>query len=127
MAAANQSFEQGSALTRRTNDFVSRAIGCQPILVGLEALPTDVRREPVADQHQALLGRADTPTRAWPARLFPTRIAGPIPVAIGACIDRMMQQVLQSFTARTMPFQLTSVGTAVRPHRQANLVMDQIT
>src|SRR5262249_4722101 len=116
-ATADQSFQQGSAFTRSPNNLVSRTVDCQPLLIRLVALPGDVGRETITEQYQTLVVGTNASPRARPARLFATRITGPIAVAIGAGVERVVQQILQGLAAGTMPFQLAPMGTTMRTHR----------
>jgi hypothetical protein len=47
--------------------------------------------------------------------------------AVIASVNRMTQQILQSNSVGTVPFELVPVRTGVRPDRHANSMLDQIT
>src|SRR5690349_7076763 len=99
----------------------------QALLIGLEAVPTDVGRQLVADQHQAVLGTADTPAGAGTSRLLTTGVRGPIAVAVGPRVDRVVQQVQQGPARGPMPLQSSPVGSVVRTYWDLNPVMHQVT
>ena len=62
--------QQCRSLARSARRVRQVAVGRQSLLVGLEALPGDVGRQAVADQHQAFLGAADQPACARPSGLL---------------------------------------------------------
>src|SRR6516162_2745600 len=92
---AQQSTQKGRSLTRGAQRLVTCPVVRQALLVGLEALPAAVGRQLVADQHQAVLGTADASACTGAPRLLTTGVRGPIAVAVGPRVDRVVQQVLQ--------------------------------
>src|SRR5262249_59544797 len=87
--------QQGRSLTRGAQRLVTCPVVRQALLVGLEALPADVGRQLVADQHQAVLGTTDASACTGTPRLLTTGVRGPIAVAVGPRVERVVQQVLQ--------------------------------
>ena len=81
-------------------------LAVEPLLVGLEPVPGDVRRQPVADQHQALLRPADQLAGGRPPRLLPPRVDRPVAEPVGPGVARVVQQVLQRRPVRPPPLQL---------------------
>src|SRR6516165_12776830 len=90
-----QSTQKGRSLARGAQRLVTCPVVRQALLVGLEALPADVGRQLVADQHQAVLGTADASAGTGTPRLLTTGVRGPIAVAVGPRVAREVQQVLQ--------------------------------
>src|SRR5207244_8287509 len=55
------------------------------------------------------------------------RVERAVSMAVVAGVDWVMQQILQRLPTRTVPLQLPPVGPEVRPNRQADAVMHEVT
>src|SRR5262249_54960200 len=94
--------------------------------IRLVSLPGDVRGKSIADQYLPLLPRHQPATRGWASGNLTPRVRGPPAVTVGARVDRVVQHEGQRHSVGAAPFQPTTVGTEVRPDRQADLVASQI-
>src|SRR5438105_2047614 len=102
-------------------------VGLQACLIGPEALRRDVRRTAPLQQHRAVLWLVDGPPGAAAAGDLPPRVDGPVPVAVVASVDGVMQHILQRLAVGAVPLQLSAVRAKVRPHRQADAVPHEVT
>src|SRR3954453_18745539 len=76
--APEQPGEQRGPLPRRARPVLPGPVGLEPLLIGPEPVPGDVRRQSVADQHQAILGPADRLPGGRTARALAARVDGPM-------------------------------------------------
>src|SRR5262249_21365021 len=81
-----------------------RSVLLEAFLIGEVAIPGDICRQPVAQQHPDLLGRQEPlpPFRAPGRRIlraFPVQS-----VSVGPCIDRVMQHAHEERDRRQPPF-----------------------
>jgi hypothetical protein len=88
--------------------------------------PRDGGREPVADQHQALLRPAIPPACTRPARDLPPRTGGAMAEPIRPGVGRVVQQVLERHPVGPPPFQVPPVRPGVGPNGDEDWVRDQV-
>jgi hypothetical protein len=81
----------------------------------------------IADQHGALLRGADQPAGAGPAGDFSARVGGPMPVAIGPGIGRVVEQILERLAIGPSPFEAITSTFSVGAYRHKDTVMDEIS
>ena len=117
---------KAAAVPDRAGRLGPRPVGRQPRLVRLEPLPGDVRREAVLQEHQAVLGRQPAaPAAPRPPGRLPARVGRPEPVAVGARVHRVAEDVADRLPARGPPVQPPAVGPGLPSHRQPDPVGDQ--
>lgn len=101
-------------------------VGRQLCLVAFELRPSDIGRQPVLEQHRALLGRRHpAPGRRAP-RLLAARVHRATAIGIRAGINRVVQQVAQRRPIGPVPVQVTLAQAQPHPVGKLNPVADQM-
>src|SRR5262249_58907144 len=98
----------------------------QALLNPGKAFPADIRWEAIFDEHLAGLRRNEGAPRLGATGLLRARVDQTMAPAIGAGIDRMVQQVLQRRPPGTMPLQLPAGGAWVGTNGEPDVVGRQI-
>ena len=80
----------------------------------------------MGNQHVAGLRDVESPSGIPAPRLLLARINLAMPPAIGARIDRVVQQVLSGHARRPPPHKLPPVQPSVGSNRHANVVSHQV-
>src|SRR4029079_6049521 len=102
------------------------AVPRQPLEVRLVVLPRDVAGQVVGDQDLPLIPRDDHAAGRGPYGDLPTGVRPAPAAAVGAGVDRVVQEEVQRRPVGTPPLQLALVGPEMGTEPQADAVADQV-